>query len=182
MGKTLVAYYSKSGNNSYLAKRFAETLGTDLIEVIPYSNNFMSIMLASLFGMGMPIKKLDLPQRSYNSLLICGPIWAGQLLAPLRSFLKKYCIDIPVVFFATCCGSNEENKNDKFGYEHVFTKIKGLLGERCKACEAFSITYAVPEDQRNNDKAVMNARLSDSTFSKELEERFNNFLKIIQET
>ena len=180
MNKTIVAYFSKSGNNRFLAERLAETLQCEVVRIEPANDNFMGIMFSSLFGAGMRIKKPRLAEENYEKVLLCGPIWAGQLLAPLRTFLKNYCAAIPAVYFATCCGSGDDAKDGKFGYERVFAKVRKVSGERCKACMAFPIAYAVPEEFRNDDETVMKTQLSDSAFKGELGTRFEKLVGLVK--
>jgi hypothetical protein len=102
-------------------------------------------------------------------------------LAPLNTFLKKYCGSAPSIFFATCCGGGDDAKDGKFGYERVFAKVRKVSGERCKACMAFPIAYAVPEEFRNDDETVMKAQLTDSAFKGELGSRFERLLEQVKQ-
>ncbi len=175
--KTLVVYYSKSGNNRYLAERIASDLGGDIeglkprVEVLPLQ------MLFSLFGLGPGNNSLKYAVPEYDQIIVCGPIWAGHPVWPNQSFLKKYGRNAQKIFYATCCGGGDAEKDGKFGYAGVFKQVEKLVGDKCAACEAFPIPLVLPEDKRKDDNAVMNARLTDESFAGEFRERYDSFMQ-----
>jgi multimeric flavodoxin WrbA len=117
---------------------------------------------------------------SYDNIVLCGPIWMGCLIAPLRSFLLMYRNEIHKLYFATCCGSDEDNKDGKFGYNSVFAKVKEMIGNKCVRCDAFSIYLTIPAEVKNKDEAVMKAQLSTETYQGEIKKRLENFVRTIK--
>lgn len=173
--KTLVVYYSRKGSNKYLAKRLASDLNADIEQIKPRINTFILLLLNIHLG----IKKVEYDIKSYDQILLVGPIMLGRFLAPLKSFVKKYRKDISKLVFITCCGSTFEKKDEKFGHGLVFNEVQKIAGDICKHCEAFPILLVVPEDQKNNDEAMMNTRLNDSNFNGEILERYNRLITSI---
>ncbi len=177
--KSLVVYYSRTGNNKYLAQKIASDTGSDIIELKPLGNSFFSIIISSLFKTPIPLQKISADIASYDKVILCGPIYMGQLISPLSSFIKKYRSSISKLHFITCCGGGEEEKDGKFGYNSVFAKVRKTAGELCKSCDAFPIDLIVPDELRGNDQAIMNIRLSSENFSGAIVEKYNEYIQKI---
>ena len=177
--KTLVVYYSKSGNNKYLAEMHRGT-GRDIEEITPRMSAFFFQVLSSLTGAGLGINPLKADLKEYDRVLLCGPVWMGNLIYPLRSFIKEYNRSINNLIFATCCGVDDSEKDSRFGYTRVFSKVRSMAGEKSILCEAFPIKLVVPEEQRHDNDALMKARLSDDTFKGQILQRFDNFIKRVK--
>lgn len=176
MKETLVVYFSKTGSNNYLAHKLAKDLEADIERIIPRINHFLPQLLGTISRLSLGIKSLKKNVRDYNKVILVGPIWMGRLIAPLYNFLKKYLKGIQKLYFATCCGSTDEIKDDKFGYGHVFKKIREIGGDKLIRAEAFPIVMVIPEDQKDNDDVIMKTRLSDDNFSGKIKERYDRFL------
>lgn len=174
--KTIVVFYSKTGNNRYLAKRMAPELDADIEEIQPSIGGFFFLVLFSALNLGSGLRNMAYDIADYDRVVIVGPVWMGKLIAPLRSAVQKAAKTAHVIHFATCCGSDEKSKDDRFGYEKVFSAFKDAAGSKAGACAAFSIKYAVAEDKRGNDEAIMAARLSDETFTDDLKAQLKGFI------
>jgi flavodoxin len=179
--KTLVVYYSNTGNNKYLAGKIASTLKSDIEAIRPRLNFFPFLVLFSLAKASLGIKTLRHKLNEYDRIIVCSPIWMGQLISPLRDFINKYRKNIKHFYFATCCGSSDANKDVKFGHGLVFNKVKNLLGDKCIHCQAFPIGLVLPDDKKDDSDAMMKARLSDSNFTGEIRKRFERFIKKVAE-
>jgi flavodoxin len=175
--KTLVVYYSNTGSNKYLATKISHALQCDIETIRPRMNVFPLLLLFSALKTGPGIKKLKHNVNDYDRIILCGPIWMGTFVSPLRDFVGKYRHDIKKLCFATCCGSNDAKKDDTFGYATVFPKVKRMLGDTCIHCEAFPIGLVLPDDKQDDGDAVMKTRLSDSLFGGLIEERFTSFIQ-----
>ncbi len=171
--KTLVAYYSKSGNNEYLARRIASELGCDCERITPRFGGMFFQILFTAFKKGFGIRSLSRDPAGYERVVLLGPLWMGHLAYPALAFVRKYGEKIPSVGFATCCGGGDAQKDDQFGYGAIFTMLEGLLPGKLVATEAFSVGMILPEGAQSED--VMKARLSDATFSGVIAERLARF-------
>ena len=176
MSKYAVVYYSSKGSNKFLANKTAKALGCDLIRLKPRLDSFFFLLLASATKISPGNKSIKYNFSECDSIVLCGPIWMGQFIAPLHDFLKKYIKDIKMLNFITCCGSTDSTKDDKFGYATVFLKIRSIMGEKCRISEAFPIELVLPENKRSDDQAMMNTRLSDSNFKGKIQIRFDDFI------
>lgn len=180
MGNKIVVYYSNTGNNRYLAERTAEALGSEIVTIKPRVAPHLLLLLASATKISPGNRKMEKDFGTYESVILCGPIWMGQVVAPLSDFLKKYGNQIKKLHFITCCGSKDSTKDDRFGYAHVFRKIRNIAGDRSGEFRAFPVELSLPEEKRNNDQAMMEARLNDESFKGELEKRLGDFISAIK--
>jgi flavodoxin len=175
MQKFIVIYYSRTGNNKYLAEKITQTLQCEIEVIMPRLNVFLLMLMKISLGN----KKLKHNLKEYENIILCGPIWMGKLISPLQSFIKKYSKKINRLYFVTCCGSGDAVKDEKFGHNLVFKIIQNLLGEKCIHCEAFPIVLALPEKDREKGELVMKTRFSDSNFIDELQHRFDGLIQRI---
>lgn len=173
MKKTIVAYYSNTGNNRFLANQIAEKLSCEIIEIKPRIKSHIMILM----GLSMGNKRIRADLAKYDRVILCGPIMMGKLLAPLKSFLLKNKQKIRELVFVTCCGSSYDMKDEKFGHGLVFNKVKEVMGDKCLTCAAFPILLVIPPDKREDTKLVMSTRLSQDTFQGEIKERFERFIE-----
>lgn len=175
MEKTIVYYYSVKGNNRFLATKISQALNCD-IEEIRLRLNVFPLML---MGITAGIRKLNNTPENYDRVILCGPVFVGKFITPLRLFVVKYTKKIRKLVFITCCGSGFDQKDKKFGHGLVFNKIKEVMGEKRVHCEAFPITLVVPEDKREDPDSVMKTRLSEANFKGEIAERFDRFIAVL---
>ena len=175
MKKSIVIYYSYNGSNHFLANKVAENLDCKIEEIKPRLNKQLFLVFGSLLGN----KKIQSNLENYDRIILCGPIWMGKFISPLKDFVKKYKQHLKELVFISCCGSGFEMKDKKFGHGLVFKEIKEMLGEKCNHCEAFPITLLLPDEQREDPKIVMNTRLTEENFKGEILQRFNSFIKTI---
>ena len=175
MNKNIVLYYSNSGSNQFLARKISEELNCEIEEIKPRLN----VQLLLLAGLSFGNKKLKANLSEYDRVILCGPIWMGKFIPPLKGFIKKYSDVITNLVFTSCCGSSFEMKDEKFGHGLVFKEIKELLNEKCIHCEAFPIPLVLPKDQREDPNIVMKTRLTDDNFKGEILNRFNTFIHFL---
>lgn len=174
--KTIVYFYSYKGSNRYLAKKIAKDLDCDIEEIIPRLNVHLLMLLKLNFGN----KKLKTNIENYERVILCGPVWMGQLIVPLRNFVAKNISKIKQLIFVTCCGSTFEKKNEKFGHNLVFKEFKRLAGKKCLHCEAFPITLVLPDELKEQSDAFMKTHLNDENFKGEIHSIYDNFILKIQ--
>ena len=180
MKKTIIYYYSKSGNNDYLARKIAKTLKCDIERLQPKMKSVPLMMLGSLIGLGPRLAKLKNDPSKYDEVIACGPIWVGKIASPVDKFIKKNIKNIKSLSCITCCGIPDERKDEKLGYGKIFSNLKSDYGKKLNVCKAFSIAYAIPEDKRDDKDAAMKTKLSDDNFKGILKEKLDDFVKEIK--
>ena len=171
--KNVVVYYSGKGSNRVLAGKTAEALGCDKIELKPRVNGL--VMPATALKLSFGIKPLSMNFSDYDSIVLCGPVYMGNIAAPCKDFIRKYGKSVKKINFITCCGSSDEKKDEKFGYARVFSDLNDSIGEKLGVCEAFPVGLLLSEEQRNDDEAMMNTRMNENNFIGEVKDRLERF-------
>jgi flavodoxin len=123
-GKTLLLYYSKTGNTKAACEALQKALGADIKEIKDLNSRdtkFGGIggMLKTLLDMNTSIepKKVDLTP--YKTVIISAPIWAGKFGLAMRTFVETNRFDGKnVIIFITA---------DSFIEEKYQAQHKGLL-------------------------------------------------------
>lgn len=174
--KTIVVYYSNKGSNRYLAKKISNRLSCEIEEIKPRLNVFLLFIMNIHLG----IKPLKSNIKEYDRVILCGPIWMGKFIPPLRSFTKKYSNHIHKLVFVSCCGSTYKGKDEKFGHGLVFKEVEQMLGDKCALCQAFPVGLVLPEDQQEDSDAYMKTHLSDENFKGKIQGVFDGFIKKLE--
>jgi len=177
MKNILVIYYSNKGSNKYLAGKISKSLSCEIEEIKPRLNVFLLFLMNIHLG----IKPLKHKIENYDKVILCGPIWMGKLIPPLRSFIKQYINKINKLIFVTCCGSMDAKKDEKFGHGLVFKEVENLLNDKCIICQAFPVGLVLPDDKKEDADAFMKTHLNDENFKGEIQERFDNFMNKVNE-
>ena len=177
MEKSIVVYFSKTGSNKYLAEKIARNLNCPIEAIRPRVSVFPFMLLSSFTKISTGIHPLEHNLNNFEKVILVGPIWMGRFISPLRNFVKKYRNQIRHLYFATCCGSTDAMKDDKFGYGHVFSQLKEIIGDKTIHCEAFPVALVMPEDKVEDGQAIMDTRLSDQNFTGKIRNRFEHFME-----
>lgn len=175
--KTLVVYYSNSGNNKFLAEKIAKEINGDIQRIEPRFNGLPFVILFSLSKISLGIKPIRYNVKDYDRVIVCGPVYMGLLISPLRDFIEKHKSDLKKLFFVTCCGGDDSQKDTKLGYSRVFQQVKNMINDKFGGSEAFPVSLALPEEKRKDQDAIMKTRLSDSNFNGEILNRFESFIQ-----
>jgi flavodoxin len=116
--KTLIVFYSRTGNTKAVAKELAQNLNADLEEITetkPREEGVIGKIILSkdaILQNEVSINDLKRQIADYDLVVIGTPIWAWNMANPIRSFLNKYKQDLSlkkVAFFATM-GSNGDGR------------------------------------------------------------------------
>lgn len=105
--RTLVAFYSMSGNTRVLARELRDALNADLEEIRERSRRrgwrgMVRCLVDSVLRRTPYILPAIPDPAHYDLVVIGGPVWAGRLAAPVRSFAQRYGQAAPcVAFFST---------------------------------------------------------------------------------
>ena len=172
--KTVVIYYSGKGGNRYLANKTAEALGCEAVGLKPRVPAL--VMPATMMKISFGLKPLKIDFGSYDRVVLCGPLYVGNIAAPCSDFIKKYGERIKLIDFMTFCASTDEKKDEKFGYNTVFKRLKEQLGDRLGVCRAFPVELILSEAQKGNDQATMNTHLREETFNEAVRIRLNDYV------
>jgi len=113
--RTLVVYYSKSGNTRRVAEEIQKALGGDteeLVEVGAKRSGLFGFLFAGRDAMRGRPSKIEPTKRSpadYDLVFIGSPVWGWNLVPAVRSYLASADLKAkPVAFFCTMGGSGAE--------------------------------------------------------------------------
>lgn len=124
--KTLVVYYSKTGNTGIVAKELAQTLSAEIEQIVETQpkEGIVGMILAgkdAALQNSTPITELKNKVADYDLVVIGTPIWAWTMANPIRAFIEKNKKDLKkIAFFATM-----GNSGDKRAFSHM-EKLSGL--------------------------------------------------------
>ncbi len=122
--KTLIIYYSRTGNTRKLGQMIANKLNADIDEIkdMKKRNGFISLVMGSFAAI---FKKDTIitynhghEPKDYDMIVIGSPNWAGHLAPSVRTFMKNHkdvLMNKKLAFFCTCGGNKgkifEDMKN-----------------------------------------------------------------------
>jgi len=92
--KSLVVYYSRTGNARFVAETIAAEIGADVEEVIDLKKRSGTFVLissgfAALRGKETKIAPTKKSLAGYDLVIVGTPVWAGRPTPAIRTFLKK---------------------------------------------------------------------------------------------
>lgn len=114
MAKTLVAYYSWSGNTAKVARAIAAALPADveeIREVKPRTGLFAFVRSAieARRRKTAPIVAAETDAGEYDLVILGTPVWAGEMAPALRAYIEREKHHFKdVAFFCTLGGANGE--------------------------------------------------------------------------
>lgn len=173
----IVYYFSHKGSNRYLATKIATDLKCELEEIKPLLNSHLLMLMGLNFGN----RRLKTKVENFDKVILCGPIWMGKLIVPLKNFLTKHIRKIKEIVFVSCCGSTFDKKDEKFGHNLVFNEVKNIAGEKCIHCEAFPIGLVLPDEHREDTDAFMKTHLNDENFKGEIAGIYDDLIHKLKE-
>lgn len=175
--QTLVLYYSQTGNNKYITKQLSDRLAADIQEIRPRFDWVpMQIFLSKIkrgSGLGFDVNKLA----AYDQIVICGPIYMGMLLAPLRQAMQVCKRYGKSVYFVSCSGTSDDERATKYGYDDVFDAAREVLGGLLASTTAIPVTLAEVEKPPATPTLI---RLSDDNYSPAIEHRIDEVISLIE--
>ena len=109
--KTLVVYYSRTGNTRKLAEMISSALGAESEEIRDQSNRtgilgYLRSGKEAVLGHTTPIDASDRDFTGFDVVIVGTPVWASSVSSPVRTFLGKQPAKLSrVAFFCTMGGS-----------------------------------------------------------------------------
>lgn len=108
--RTLVLYYSNTGNTQKVAKALAERLGADLAEITcqTYLAWYRPLAIAwDIFTRHRPRVSIVAPKHAhYDLVAVGGPVWAARAAPPVMSALEMLPEADATAVFVTCGGTS----------------------------------------------------------------------------
>ena len=127
--KTIIVYYSMSGNTEFAAGKLAAALGADTLRLEPEKaypdhgfKKFFWGGKSAVMAETPPLRPYAFSAADYAQIILGFPVWAGNLTPPLRTFLRDNAAALAgkrVAAFACQSGS---------GAEKAFARLQDALG------------------------------------------------------
>ena len=110
--KTLIVYYSYTGNTKKIANAIKNNLNCDILEItpkIPFSNDYDKVVAKyqnnSIKDKYIEINDIGIDLKEYDKIIIGSPVWWYTICPVITSFLKKYDLSGKKIYpFATNAG------------------------------------------------------------------------------
>ena len=127
--KSLVVYYSMSGNCEMVAEKIKELAGADVLRIEPEKafpdsgfKKFFWGGKSAVMGDTPALKPYEFDSSLYDTVVIGFPVWASRMAPPLKTFVADNLEALKskkVASFACQGGS---------GAEKAFSQLCGMLG------------------------------------------------------
>ncbi len=113
--KSLIVYYSRTGNNEMLAKILQEKLGCEIEKIEEYINRkgvlgFLRSGMQATFKKMSEIKPIKNDPKDYDLVVVVSPIWAGHIPSPVRTYIHFNREKIEKIAFASVSYAGYGNK------------------------------------------------------------------------
>jgi menaquinone-dependent protoporphyrinogen IX oxidase len=118
--KSLVVFYSLTGNTSLVASKIAALLDADIeriLEKTPYQGGwgYFKAALHSLTGHKVAIQQPKITPHGYDLVIVAGPIWTGRIAPPVQTFLHQFRKDFRHIAFCVTRNASSPAK----GFAHM---------------------------------------------------------------
>lgn len=151
--KILVTYFSYTGNTKHIAEQVAQQLSADIISLEllePYSDDYDQVVVqgeAEVQDDFRPkLKNLAIDPSSYDTLVLCSPIWWYTVAPAIKSFLDQYDWAGKTIFPIITNGG--------YGLGHSLEDIRQLCPQAklssCLECVFEDTTMQTPEEELTN--------------------------------
>ena len=164
-GKTLILYYSLTGNTRAGCEVLQAELGADMIEIKDLRKRdgkwgFFKTAIASLVGKHTRIEPEKVDITKYHNIILGSPIWTGRLSMAIRTLIDRNRFDWRKVIIYTTTNALEKEKYQEksrnlvrkqggnvVGYYQILAKeeVNGKKTDRTKEQIAEDSRAIVPE-------------------------------------
>lgn len=137
MGKTIIIYFSHTGNTEYIADAMAEETGADVLRIAAKRqlnpDSFSKFIIGGfqvIFNVKPKLKEFSIDIENYENIILGTPVWARSFNPALNSFLSKVPLKNKNVAVFTCSFVTEDGMNAISKLKKAIPDNK-FLGEHC---------------------------------------------------
>ena len=94
--KTLVVYYSLEGNTEYVAEKIKESIGADMLKLVPkkayHDKGFAKFLWggkSAVMAEKPELTPYDINLSEYERIVFGFPVWASNFTPPIRTFIDE---------------------------------------------------------------------------------------------
>jgi menaquinone-dependent protoporphyrinogen IX oxidase len=173
--KTLIIYFSYSGNNRFLAEHLAKRMESDLCPIVEQKRRtLLTILLDMLFRREPKIKPLECAVSDYEQIILVSPVWGSKLATPLKSLIKSEKSALSSYSFITFCGYDRPEQK-----EGITKELSALAGRSPKAVAELKISDLFPAEKRNDIKKITRYRATAADLVK-LAPQIDSFIQLVR--
>ncbi len=132
--KTLIVYYSLTGNTKFIAESIKEEIKADILAIKPKkeldpesSSRFFWGGYQSTMKKKPKLEPFDINPLDYDLIIIGTPVWAWNFSPPVRSFIRNYDLKGKKVALWSCSAGGTEKALNKLEENLKNAKIVGKL-------------------------------------------------------
>jgi len=131
--KTLILYYSRTGNTKLCCEALQKELGADMIEIKDLKNRsggwgFFTGAVGSMFDVHTDLDPVKPDLSPYKNIIIASPIWTGTLSTAIRTLIDKNQFDGKKVLLFTTTNAAEKEKYIEKGKARVAQRGAQVAG------------------------------------------------------
>jgi multimeric flavodoxin WrbA len=153
--KTLIAYYSHSGNNEKVAHELKNRIGCPIYQILEKKRRkTISILWDILFKRNSKLTSSSVDLKEYDNVILVAPIWSGRVSTPMRAFIEKERDNLNNYYYVTVCNGEVGQK------EKLSSELSALANRSPRSVTELSINNLLPEEQRHKVKYTFNYRIS----------------------
>jgi len=155
---TSIVYYSHQGNNAVLANYLSQRIECELLPIVELRKRMLAtIVLDLLFSRCPRIHTIERAFREYDHVILVGPVWAGRIASPLRTFLRLYRQQLHDYSFITLCGYDNTGQRAALSAE-----LERRVGRPPHAVVELRVSDLVPPQQRRNLHLINSYRVKEA--------------------
>jgi flavodoxin len=130
--RTLVVFYSRTGNTRRIGKEIAEKLKADFEEIIEITKRegFFAYLKSGFDAKrekDTRIRPLSKDISRYKCIILGTPLWVGNITPALRTFLKTHDLKNKKVHIFFTSGNGEAGEAESAVKSLLHTKISGKI-------------------------------------------------------
>jgi flavodoxin len=153
--KTLIVYYSFSGNNNFLAQELQKRLDCDIYKIVELKpRKSIDIFFDLIFKRKPKIEKSDFDLQQYDRAILIAPIWAGKIATPLRSFIELEQDNFKEYSFITVC-TGPDGQDAK-----IIDELVQLIHKKSKTVMELKINDLLPLERKDKVKYATPYRIN----------------------
>jgi flavodoxin len=170
--KTLIVYYSFSGNNECLAKELQKRLNCDIQKIVEMKpRKSLDILLDLIFKRESQIEKSDFDLRQYDRSILTAPIWAGKIATPLRAFIELAQANFKEYLFITVCTGSDGQE------AKIADELVRLIQKKPKIVMQLQINDLLPSERKQKVKHLLCVELINECYLL-LSQKYTDYHKI----
>jgi hypothetical protein len=148
--KTLIVYYSLSGNNRVLVDELCKRFQCDAHELRPRKQRTKLDLLIDAFTYRTPPNDpipFDLVE--YDRVIMVAPIWNARIAAPMRSFARRHGGHLGDYAFVSACAGRV------LQYVSIHNELTRFVGRGPKRVLQLEMQDLLPPEQRKGRNASL---------------------------